>query len=164
MFNRVVKLLSQKLDKVSYDVICGVPYAALALVADIAYIRESPLIMRRDKRKEHGTGKKIEGIIKYGMRTIVIEDVVTTATSLFETIQDLENEHLIVKDCVVLFDRQQGGVEFAENKGYCMHILFSITDFMRVLVEEGKIDPIFADTILEWTKEHQVAGVNWKIN
>lgn len=162
ILKKITLLLAQKAKDLSFDCICGVPYAALAISSTLAYELERPLIMRRSSTKKYGTGKKIEGVFKENDRCLVIEDVVTTATGIKETIDDLEEHILKVSDAIILFDREQGGIQWMENKGYKLHVLFTISDFMHVLVQEGKISDEYADSILSWTKEHQVPGVNWR--
>jgi uridine monophosphate synthetase len=164
IFKEVILSFKNKAKELSFESICGVPYAALPMAANLAYEIESPLIMRRTQRKGYGTNKKIEGLIVPHMRCLIIEDVVTTSTSLFETIRDLEEEEIVISDCIILFDRQQGGVEFAKEKGYNVHTIFTITDFMYILQEEGKINSNFAEAVVNWTRENQVPGVNWKSN
>ena len=62
IFKKIINLLVKKSKELSYDIICGVPYAALAMAATVAYDQEKPLIMRRAHVKNYGTAKKIEGI------------------------------------------------------------------------------------------------------
>jgi len=152
---KIIKLLIKKVAELSFDIVCGVPYAALGLAANFSYELSVPLIMRRSDRKTYGTCKKIEGTFRPGMRCLLIDDVITTGSSMLETIQDLEQENLSVTDCLVLFDRQQGGVRRYENRGYTVHPLFTIEDFMNVLQECGKIDQAFAQKVLDWSKRHQ---------
>jgi uridine monophosphate synthetase len=152
---QIIKLLIKKAETLSYDIVCGVPYAALGLAANFSYELDIPLIMRRSHRKTYGTCKKIEGTFKPGMRCLLIDDVITTGSSMLETIQDLEQENLLVTDCLVLFDRQQGGVQRYKSRGYRVHPLFTIEDFMNVLQEYGKIDCAFAQKVLDWAKRHQ---------
>lgn len=162
IFKKITQLMAKKAADLSFDCICGVPYAALALSSTVAYELEKPLIMRRSQVKNYGTGKKIEGVFDKDAVCLVIEDVVTTASSLIETIKDLEKHHLKVPYSIILFDREQGGVPWMKEQGYELSVLFTITDFMTVLSQEGKITKDFADSILDWTKAHQVAGINWK--
>lgn len=162
IFKKIIARMAAQAQNLSFDVICGVPYAALAMASGVAYEVEKPLIMRRSYIKEYGTGKRIEGVFTAGMNCLVFEDVVTTASSLIETIKDLERENLKVKNCIILFDRQQGGVEWMKEHGYEISVMFTISDFMNVLAESGKIDAQFARFIVDWTSQHQVGGLNWK--
>lgn len=163
ILKKITHMIVQRSKELSFDSICGVPYAALVLSSTVAYELEKPLLMRRSHIKNYGTRKKIEGVFAKENVCLVIEDVVTTASSLIETIKDLENHQLKAPDSIILFDREQGGVQWMRDQGYNLHVLFTITDFMNVLSEEGKISAEFAKSVLDWTKKNQIAGINWKV-
>src|SRR5439155_1502683 len=115
IFKQIIQLLVEKVKTLHCDTLCGVPYGALALSSAVAYTLEKPLIMRRSENKKHGTKKKIEGFFRHKDSCVIIEDVVTTGSSVMETIKDLEYAQLHVSDCIILFDREQGGVPLLEQ-------------------------------------------------
>lgn len=49
-----------------------------------------PLLMRRKESKTYGTKQLVEGIFKAGDRCLVVEDVMSTGSSILETI-DVRN-------------------------------------------------------------------------
>ena len=122
------------------DLICGVPYAALPMATVMSLLSEIPLIMKRKEAKGYGTKKLIEGIYKQGQSCLLVEDVITSGKSLLETIAEVEKEGLKVSDIVVVLDRQQGGKEFLEQKGYRVYTLFTMTEVVKILHEAGEID------------------------
>ena len=122
------------------DLICGVPYAALPMATVMSLLSGIPLIMKRKEAKGYGTKKLIEGIYKQGQSCLLVEDVITSGKSLLETIAEVEKEGLKVSDIVVVLDRQQGGKELLEQKGYRVHTLFTITEVVKILHEVGEID------------------------
>ncbi len=122
------------------DLICGVPYAALPMATVMSFLSEIPLIMKRKEAKGYGTKKLIEGIYKQGQSCLLVEDVITSGKSLLETIAEVEKEGLKVSDIVVVLDRQQGGKEFLEQKGYRVYTLFTMTEVVKILHEAGEID------------------------
>ena len=111
----------------NFDVICGVPYAALPMATAMSLESYIPLIIKRKEAKEYGTKKLIEGIYKSGQNCLLVEDVITSGKSLIETISEVENEGLKVSDIVVVLDRQQGGKELLQEKGYKVHTPVSYT-------------------------------------
>src|SRR5690606_14812513 len=120
----------------NFDLICGVPYAALPMATAMSLESYLPLIIKRKEAKEHGTKKLIEGIYKKGQNCLLVEDVITSGKSLLETIPEIEDEGITVSDIVVVLDREQGGKELLEAKGYRVHTLFTISEVCKMLQEE----------------------------
>jgi len=123
----------------NFDVICGVPYAALPMATAMSLESYLPLIIKRKEAKEYGTKKLIEGIFKKGQNCLLVEDVITSGKSLLETIPEIENEGISVSDIVVVLDREQGGKQLLENKGYRVHTLFTISEIVKLLKEENHL-------------------------
>lgn len=119
-----------------FDLLCGVPYAALPMATAMSLESDIPLIIKRKEAKKYGTKKLIEGIFSKGQNCLVVEDVITSGKSLLETIPEIENEGLKVTDIVVVLDRQQGGKELLEQHGFRVHTLFNITEVCEFLSSE----------------------------
>ena len=123
----------------NFDLICGVPYAALPMATAMSLESYLPLIIKRKEAKKYGTAKMIEGIYTKGQNCLLVEDVITSGASLLETIPDIEEEGITVSDIVVVLDRQQGGKERLEKRGYRVHTLFTISEICGWLKEEGHL-------------------------
>lgn len=135
----LAKYLLEILPLDNFDLICGVPYAALPMATAMSLESHIPLIIKRKEAKSYGTKKLIEGIFRKGQNCLLVEDVITSGKSLLETIPEIENEGVAVSDIVVVLDRQQGGKEFLEEKGYRVHTLFNISEVCEILKSEGKL-------------------------
>lgn len=146
-------LMAEKVPSDSYDVICGVPYAALPLATALSLHQNKPMIMYRAQVKEHGLKKRFEGIYNLNEHCLIIEDVITTGNSIMDTIHAAEKEGLFVNDIVVVVDRQQGGVLHVQNKGYTIHTLFTLSDILLILRNAQSIDGRIFDTITKWLAE-----------
>jgi uridine monophosphate synthetase len=142
--------LNDLADKDSYDVVCGVPYAAVPIATTFSLETSKPLIMCRKEAKEHGTKKMVEGVFNQGDRVLVIEDVVTTGSSILETITHLENGNLSVQDVVVILDRQQGAKEKLASQGYNLHSIFTSNEVIDALELAGSIDTTLAQSIRDY--------------
>ncbi|MBQ0151892.1 MAG: orotate phosphoribosyltransferase [Chryseobacterium sp.] len=123
----------------NFDLICGVPYAALPMATAMSLESYIPLIIKRKEAKEYGTKKMIEGIYQKGQNCLLVEDVITSGKSLVETIAEVEQEDLKVSDIVVVLDREQGGKQLLESKGFNVHTLFNISEVCDILQETGDL-------------------------
>ncbi len=139
-----------------FDLICGVPYAALPMATAMSLESYLPLIIKRKEAKAHGTKKLIEGLYQKGQNCLVVEDVITSGTSLLETLPEIEDAGLNVSDIVVVLDREQGGKELLEKKGYRVHTLFTITEICEILSQVGKLSQDEIERIKDFLKGNTV--------
>lgn len=116
-----------------FDHICGVPYTALPIATALSLTHHIPMIIKRKEAKNYGTKKMVEGNYKPGDTCLLIEDVITTGSSILETIASLEQEGLKITDIVVCVDREEGGVEYVHSKGYHVHVLYTLSEIINLL-------------------------------
>ncbi|MFN3928401.1 MAG: orotidine-5'-phosphate decarboxylase [Thermoflexus sp.] len=135
----VAGLYAVLLERLSFDRLAALPYAALPIGTAVALRTGRPLLYPRKEAKGYGTGQRIEGEFRPGETVVVLDDVLTTGLSKREAIQVLEEAGLRVTDIVVLVDREQGGREELEAAGYRVHAAVTLTDLLEGLVEEGLI-------------------------
>lgn len=121
---------SQLLQKLHFDCMAALPYAALPIGTAISLQNGWPLIYPRKEAKAYGTKAEIEGSYQPGQRVVVIDDLATTGESKFEAIDKLKATGLVVEDVVVLIDRQSGAAESLSDAGYHLHAVFTLTDLL----------------------------------
>jgi uridine monophosphate synthetase len=136
----------------AFDLICGVPYTAIPFATLIAAKHNIPMLMCRKEQKEHGTKKIVEGAFKAGQKCLVIEDLITSGTSILETVAPLEEVGLQVNDAIVVIDREQGGKLSLANKGYNVHAVFTLGQMLEVLQNANKIDTAMVEKIKKFLK------------
>ena len=110
--------------------ICGVPYTALPIATHYSIKHSIPMVLRRKEAKNYGTKKLLEGIFKPGEECLIVEDVVTTGSSVAETAEVLRSEGLVVKDAIVFIDRQQGATETLAKTGIRVISLITMEDIV----------------------------------
>ncbi|HMB22506.1 MAG TPA: orotate phosphoribosyltransferase [Anaerolineales bacterium] len=120
--------------------IAGLPYAAIPIATAISLAGNYPMIYPRKEVKTYGTKAEIEGLYQAGETVVVIDDLATTGGSKFEAIEKLIGAGLIVKDIVVLVDRQSGAKESLEQAGYSLHAVLTIGQLLEYWEETGKVE------------------------
>ncbi|WP_027385097.1 orotidine-5'-phosphate decarboxylase [Epilithonimonas caeni] len=156
ILKKLANYLLEMLPLDNFDIICGVPYAALPMATAMSLQSYIPLIIKRKEAKSYGTKKLIEGIYEKGQNCLLVEDVITSGKSLVETIDEVENEGIKVSDIVVVLDREQGGKEKLEEKGYKVHSLFNISEVVEILREVNYIDDEEVARIRDFVNGNQV--------
>ena len=123
------------------DRIAGIPYAGLPLAVAASLAGKLPLIYPRREEKGYGTKRRIEGLFTAGERVVLIDDIITDGASKFEAIEPLESAGLVVKDLVILIDREQGGRELLAAKGYSLHSILTISECFGEWERTGLVEP-----------------------
>lgn len=110
------------------DLICGVPYTALPIATLMSAEYRIPMILKRKEAKDYGTKKLIEGNYSPGKVCLIVEDVVTSGSSILDTALELRKVGLEVNSSVVLIDRMQGGRENLKKHGIQMRAIYTIEE------------------------------------
>ncbi|HNF94590.1 MAG TPA: orotate phosphoribosyltransferase [Anaerolineales bacterium] len=127
------------LKELNFKRIAGLPYAAIPIATAVSLQGNYPMIYPRKEVKTYGTKAEIEGEYHTGETVVVIDDLATTGGSKFEAIEKLTGVGLVVKDVVVLVDRQSGAKESLEQAGYNLHAVLTITQLLDYWEENGKV-------------------------
>mgnify|MGYP003956054135 CR=1 FL=1 len=86
-------------------VICGVPYGAIPYAAFLSYKTGVPLIMIRNDIKDYGTKQLIEGNYDENTEVILIEDVITTGSSVIDCAAKLEQHGVKIVKLISIVSR-----------------------------------------------------------
>ncbi len=102
---------------------------ALLLYSQMKKYSLKGFIVRKEEKK-HGMRKLIEGSFPNRRgRILVIDDVITTGSSVLKVIDILEREKIHIFGCFCIVDRQEGARENLERKGIKLFSLFTSKDF-----------------------------------
>jgi hypothetical protein len=103
-----------------------------------------PLIQpRAGGIKDHGTGKLVEGVYAEGQTVTLIEDLVTSATSVFETQDDkLTPSGLVLANVVSLVCRDQVGLKAILGRQLTYEHAITLERIMKALGQTGKVEAL----------------------
>ena len=117
----ILKSLGKEFAKhVTDDVtlIAGAELGGVALAAATAIETGKNWIIVRQRRKDHGTGKLIEGVLKPGDVVLLVEDIATTGGQVLEAAKVITEAGAKIKKIVCVIDRKQGARENITQAGY----------------------------------------------
>ncbi len=140
LLERVGQAYLPILKTLQFTRIAGLPYAAIPIATAISLAGDFPMIYPRKEVKTYGTKAEIEGQYQAGEIVVVIDDLATTGGSKFEAIEKLTGAGLVVKDVVVLVDRQSGAKESLEQAGYSLRAVLTIGQLLDTWEATGKVE------------------------
>jgi len=157
-FRKMIKQLqsniSANIGLENFDYLVSVPTSGLVIASALAIETVKPIIYVRNKPKDHGTSKTIEGSFEQGKKALMIDDVATTGGSVINAIKSLRESGLVISDTFVIINRMEGASEALEAEGIKMHNLTDILEITKTLHDQNLI----SDSVLEQVK-NQISQV-----
>jgi len=127
----ILRALGEEFAKhVTEDVtlIAGAELGGVALAAATAMQTGKNWIIVRQSRKDHGTGKLIEGVLKPSDAVLLVEDIATTGGQVLEAAKVITDAGAKIKKIVCVIDRKQGAAENITQAGYKFESILSKDD------------------------------------
>lgn len=111
-----VQLIREKFPET--EVIAGTATAGIPHAAWVAQKMNLPMIYVRDKAKGHGKQNRIEGVLKAGQKTVVIEDLISTGGSSLKAALAVREAGGIVLGTAAIFtyELEQSRIRFDEHR------------------------------------------------
>lgn len=146
-----VELIKEKFSDV--EVIAGIVTGGLPFGSLIADRLDLPFIYVRQKPKEHGLKKQVEGFYVNGAKVVVIEDHISTGGSSIVAIEALQSEQLQILGLVSImtygFDKATKAFSDHNIEQYS---LCNLDIVLEVALEEGRINGADKDSILAFRR------------
>ncbi|HBG77470.1 MAG TPA: orotate phosphoribosyltransferase [Phycisphaerales bacterium] len=98
--------------------IAGAELGGVALAAATAMATNKKWIIVRNSKKDYGTSKMIEGVLKKDDVVLLVEDIATTGGQVLEAAKIITEAGAKVKKIVAVIDRKQGAGENITAAGY----------------------------------------------
>ena len=149
MIKNLQNLIIEKTGLDNFDSLASVPTGGLVITSALAIEIVKPLIYVRNKPKEHGTTKSIEGKIESGMKVVVVDDVMTTGTSVLNGIKQLKESGLSISSVFVIINRLEGADKSLNDIGVQVHQLTDILEITTILFQEKLISKEIFEKVKE---------------
>ena len=147
MTKNLQKLVSEKTGLDNFDSLVSVPTGGLVIGSALAIETVKPLIYVRDKPKDYGTTKSIEGKISSGMKVVLIDDVITTGNSVINGIKQLKDAGLSISDVYVIINRLEGANNTLELEEVNLYQLTDVLEITKILFQEKLVSKEILDKI-----------------
>ncbi len=133
VYRLVVDLMGQVLSKApKTDALCCVPLTGLAIAAPVAVAQGKPLVYLRSGKQPNESA--LEGEIRPGWKVVVVDDLVTSGSTILSAARAVEQEGGEVRHAAVLIDRLEGGREALTKQGITLHSLTDILELADILL------------------------------
>jgi len=139
MVKRLQSNISEKIGLDNFDYLVSVPTSGLVIASALAIETVKPLIYVRNKPKDYGTSKSIEGSFEQGKKALMIDDVATTGGSVVNAIKLLKEAGIVISDAFVIINRMEGASEALEAEGVKIYNLTDILEITNSLYDQNLI-------------------------
>jgi len=157
MIKNLQKLIIEKIGLDDFDSLVSIPTGGLIIGSALAIETVKPLIYVRNKPKDHGTTKSLEGKILSGMQVMMIDDVATTGTSILNGIKELKAEGLSISNACVIINRLEGADKILNSVGVILHQLTDILEITETLFQEKLVSEDILEEIKKQVSQNQAS-------
>ena len=157
MIKNLQKLIIEKIGLGNFDSLVSIPTGGLIIGSALAIETVKPLIYVRNKPKDYGTAKSLEGKILSGMRVMMIDDVATTGTSILNGIKQLKAEGLSISNACVIINRLEGADKILNSVGVILHQLTDILEITETLFKEKLVSEDILEKIKKQINQNQAS-------
>lgn len=136
------------------QLIAGVATGAIAHGVLVAEALELPFIYVRPEPKGHGLGNQIEGDFQPGMRTVIIEDLISTGGSSLAAHKALVSAGLEISGMLAIFTYEfPVALDNFGRSGCRLDTLSTYSALLELAVKTGDIEPGQLSLLQEWRKD-----------
>lgn len=135
----------EQIKALEFEAIGGLEIGAIAIataISDYAYgatpKRRWRTFIVRKQAKDHGLGRLIEGAVQSGDRALIVDDVLTTGSSVLKAVQAAREAGMTVHHALVVVDRQEQDARARlEEQGLSVFSLLTIKDLLNAVKREA---------------------------
>ena len=134
---RILKLIAREISRkiknhsIDADYIGCVALGGVPIAVAVSLETDLPLIIIRKEAKEYGTKGQIVGDFIKNSNVLMVEDVATTGGSVLRAIRLLRDEGLLIKNVIVVVDREEGAHAALADESVELTPLVRIGDILK---------------------------------
>ncbi len=111
-----------------FDKLAGLELGGVPLATALALRTGKPCLFVRKAAKDYGTMNLVEGGFQPGESVVVVEDVITTAGQVVESVGRMRDLGLVVHHVLCVIDREQGGGDKLAAVGCWLRPVFTLRE------------------------------------
>jgi len=157
-FRTIINIVTEEMKPIissgKVNKLASIELKGALLLPSIADLLSVPCIIIRKESKTYGLTDRITGgEVQKGDHIVFFDDVITSGASKLEAIRLIEEVGGKIEAVVVVVDREQGGKQELEKRGYQVKSVTTITEIVKNLVSTKALTRNQADEILRYLKE-----------
>lgn len=142
LIEEIAKNLSEIILDDKPDFCTGIPKAAIPIAQRYSEITRIPYITIYDK--EDGEAKRSvipaqNAPLGKGKKLLIVDDLITKGNSKIEAFKIAEDLGYKIVALIVLFDREEGGVEQLQKEGFKVYSAMKLKPTLEYYLESGRI-------------------------
>ena len=136
------------------EVIAGTATAGIPHAAWLAQELDLPMVYIRSAAKEHGKGKQMEGVFEPGAKMVVIEDLISTGSSVINAVQEARSEGAEVLGAAAIFTYELPiSFQAFQDLGIEFYTITNYTTLIDCALESKQIEQKDMKRLEEWKKD-----------
>lgn len=136
------------------QVIAGTATAGIPHAAWIAQEMNLPMVYIRSSAKKHGKEKQIEGTFERDAKMVIIEDLISTGSSVINAVQEAQREGAQVLGVAAIFTYELPISFYAFNELQVdLQTITNYTDLIQVALGAGLVESEDLERLSEWKKD-----------
>lgn len=149
----IVEAFCTEIEKLNVDIITGTATAGIPWAAFVAQKMKLPMAYVRSSSKDHGRQNAIEGKVSPGMKTVLMEDLISTGKSSIAAAQKLVDEKVEVTKIMSLFTYGFAEADKVfQDSGFSYQSLTNFDILAQVAFDDKQLDKATLDQVLSWRK------------
>ena len=136
-----------------FETVCGIATAGIPHAALLAERLGLPMVYVRDRKKDHGKERAVEGILTKGQRVLMVEDLINTGGSSIRAVESVREEGGVVEDCLAIFSYDLAVAREAFGQASCrLHSLTTLPVLLKVAQQAGHLTKEDCALVADWAR------------